>query len=187
MCARCGTALAEGAGVEASGSLYCPACYETLAHQLRHAVAAMSTDVNYPLAALGAVAGGALGVLAWWGFTVVTKISFGLVAVAIGFLVGHGTMRLSGGKRSRGLQILAIVVAALCFFVATYLVNMTFINGELIKRGDLRRVPFPPRSAEQFYGVVAVSFGVMDVVFLGIVIWQAWSIVRPITLNVPAA
>jgi hypothetical protein len=187
MCARCGRALAEGAGVEASGSLYCPACYETLAHQLRQAVAAMSTDVNYPLAALGAVAGGALGVLAWWGFTVVTKISFGLVAVAIGFLVGHGTMRLSGGKRSRGLQILAIVVAALCFFVATYLVNMTFINGALIKRGDLRRVPFPPRSAEQFYGVVAVSFGVMDVVFLGIVIWQAWSIVRPITLNVPAA
>jgi hypothetical protein len=186
-CARCGTTLTAGAGVEASGRLYCRSCYETLAHELRQAVAAMSTDVNYPLAAVGALAGGALGVLAWWGFTVMTRISFGLVAVAIGYLVGHGAMRLSGGKRTRGLQILAIVVAALCFFVATYLVNMTFINAALSTRGDPRRLPFPPLGVEQFVRVVAARFGVMDVVFLGIVVWQAWSILRPVRLNVPAA
>jgi len=173
--------------VEASGRLYCRSCYETLAHELRQAVAAMSTDVNYPLATVGALAGGALGVLAWWGFTVMTRISFGLVAVAIGYLVGHGAMRLSGGKRTRGLQILAIVVAALCFFVATYLVNMTFINAALSTRGDPRRLPFPPLGVEQFVRVVAARFGVMDVVFLGIVVWQAWSILRPVRLNVPAA
>src|SRR5437762_6136817 len=84
-CARCSTTLSEGEGVEASGRLYCRGCYETLAHELRQAVDAMSSDINYPLAAFGALAGGALGVLAWWGFTVLTRISFGLVAVAIGF------------------------------------------------------------------------------------------------------
>jgi hypothetical protein len=186
-CARCGTTLTASEGVEAGGRRYCRACYETLAHELRQAVAAMSTDVNYPLATVGALAGGALGVLAWWGFTVMTRISFGLVAVAIGYLVGHGAMRLSGGKRTRGLQILAIVVAALGFFVATYLVNMTFINTALGTAGDPRRLPFPPLGVEQFVRVVTARFGIMDVVFLGIVVWQAWSIPRPVRLGTPAA
>jgi hypothetical protein len=64
---------------------------------------------------------------------------------------------------------------------------MTFINAALSTRGDPRRLPFPPLGVEQFVRVVAARFGVMDVVFLGIVVWQAWSILRPVRLNVPAA
>ena len=143
-------------------------------------------NVNYPMATLGAVLGGVGGVLIWWGFTVVTKIGFGLIAVAIGFLVGHGAARFSGGKRSVGLQVLSVVVGALAFLIAAYLVDMTFINEVLRQRGDPGRVPFPPASLEMFYRVVAVNFGVMKLVFLAIVIYQAWIIPRPPTLKLPA-
>jgi hypothetical protein len=184
-CARCDRALTEHDRVEASGRAYCRSCYETLRVQLLQAVAATSKDVNYPMAVVGALLGGALGVVVWWGFTVLTNYALGLVAIAIGFLVGHGAVRLSGGKRTAGMQAVAVVVAAAAFFVATYLVNMTFINQALATRGEAWRIPFPPPNLLLFYRVVATGFGVMDVVFLGIVVWEAWVIPRP--LRVPEA
>src|SRR5881296_4200454 len=133
-CARCQTALSEGDRVMAQDRAFCRSCYEVLKRELRRSVASMSEDVNYPMALLGVVLGGALGVLAWWGFTVLTKIGFGLVAVAIGFLVGQSAARFAGGKRSVGLQAVSVAVGVLSFLVAVYLVNMTFINEALIQR-----------------------------------------------------
>ena len=185
-CARCQTALSEGDRITAQDRIFCRSCYEVLQLQLRRSVASMSEDINYPMALLGAVLGGAAGVLAWWGFTVLTKIGFGLVAVAIGFLVGQGTARFAGGKRSAGLQVLAVVVGALSFLVATYLVNMTFVNEALVQTGEVWRVPFPPASLKMFYRVVAVNFGVMKLVFLAIVIYEAWIIPRPVKLTTAA-
>jgi len=181
-CARCDRALADDDRVVAGDRQFCRSCYETLRLELQRTVEAMSTDVNYPMAVAGAILGGIAGILLWWGFTVLTKFAVGLVAVAIGFLVGHGAVRFSGGKRSAGLQALAIVVAVLAFAVATYLVTMTFVNDALTKQGDLRRVPFPPSSVEMFVRVVWLGFGVMDLVFLAIVVWEAWRIPRPLKL-----
>ncbi|HEV8471286.1 MAG TPA: hypothetical protein VGR82_00810 [Methylomirabilota bacterium] len=185
-CARCDKRLDENDRVLAQDRAFCRACYETLAHELKQAVAGMSENINYPMAALGAVLGGAAGALAWWGFTVITHLGFGLVAVVIGFLVGHGTIRFAGGKRSRGLQALAVVVGALSFLVAAYLVNMTFINQALAAQGDLRRVAFPPASVTIFYHVLALNFGVMKLVFLAIVVYETWIIPRPLRLAPPA-
>jgi hypothetical protein len=183
-CARCQKALTDDDRVVAGDRVFCRSCYEVLKFELQRAVAQMSADINYPMAALGAVLGGMAGVLVWWGFTVLTKIGFGLIAVAIGFLVGHGAVRFTGGKRSRGLQILAVVVGALSFLVAAYLVNMTFINEVLAQQGKIWRVPFPPLSPGMFYQVLAVNFGVMKLVFLAIVIYEAWIIPRPVKLGV---
>ncbi len=101
LCARCGKRLSEGDRVEAGEKAFCASCYETLRMEIQQAVAAITQDVNYPMAVVGALLGGAAGVLLWWGFTVVTKIAFGLVAVAIGFLTAQGAIRFAGGKRSR--------------------------------------------------------------------------------------
>src|SRR4030095_1827643 len=129
---------------------------------------------------IGALLGGIVGVLAWWGITVLTKIGFGLVAVVIGLLVGHGTLLFAGGKRSRGLQLIAVVVGGLSFLVAVYLVNMTFINQALAQRGEGWRVGFPPPSLGVFYSVIAANFGIMKLVFLGIIMYEGWFIPRPI-------
>jgi hypothetical protein len=181
-CGRCQSALSESERVSAGDRVFCRTCYDILKLQLRTGVAAMSEGINYPMAAVGALLGGIVGALAWWGVTVLTKIGFGLVAVVIGLLVGHGTLRFAGGKRSLGLQILAVVVGTLSFLVAVYLVNMTFINELLAQRGDGLRVSFPPTGLAMFYHVIAANFGIMKLVFLGIIMYEAWFITRPIKL-----
>jgi len=181
-CNRCQAALSESERVPAGDRVFCRTCYDILKLQLRTGVAAMSEGINYPMAAVGALLGGIVGALAWWGVTVLTKIGFGLVAVVIGLLVGHGTLRFAGGKRSLGLQVMAVAVGAVSFLVAVYLVNMTFINEALAQRGDGWRVSFPPASLNVFYQVIAANFGIMKLVFLGIIMYEAWFIPRPIKL-----
>ena len=184
-CGRCQAALTEREQVTAGDRVFCRTCYDILKLQVRTGVAAMSQDINYPIAAIGAILGGAVGALAWWGLTVLTKIGFGLVAVVIGLLVGHGTLRFAGGKRSLGLQVLAVAVGALSFLVAVYLVNMTFFNEALAQRREAWRVGFPPPSINVFYRVIAANFGIMKLVFLGIIVYEAWFIPRPIKIAEP--
>ena len=181
-CGRCQATLTESERVAAQDRFFCRTCYEIVKLQGRRTVATISEDVNYPMAVVGAVLGGVAGALVWWGFTVLTKIGFGLVAVGIGYLVGQGAARGAGGKRSVGLQVMAVVVGALSFLVAAYLVNMTFINEALAVKGQAFRVPFPPASPRMFYGVLAVNFGIMKFVFLAIVMYEAWIIPRPAKL-----
>ena len=187
VCAQCGRALGPNDTVVAHDRSFCRGCYEVLLEEVRRGVATMTTDIDYPRALLGAVAGGVAGVVLWWGVTVLTNVAFGLVAVAIGWLVAQGAVRLSGDKRSTGLQVLAVAVSLVSFAVASYLVNMTFINKELARRAVVERIPFPPESVAQFTAVVSLGFGVMDLVFLGILLWQAWVIPRPPQLPPRAA
>src|SRR2546430_6531923 len=127
-CARCQTALSEGDRVTAQDRVFCRSCYEVLKREVRRSVASISEDINYPMALLGAVLGGALGVLVWWGFTVLTKIGFGLVAVAIGVLGRQGAARFARGDRSRGPPVLAVVGGGPSFLVAAFLVHNTFLH-----------------------------------------------------------
>jgi hypothetical protein len=187
-CAQCGTSLTTDNRVASGDRVFCRGCYASLRAELEQAVAVLSTDVPYAKAALGAVLGGVVGVCVWWGFTVITQIAFGLVAVAIGFLVGQGAVRFAGGKRSKGLQGLSIAVALASYAMATYLVNMTFINRAIAEGGDAFRVAFPPQSLELFFKVMKADFGIMDFVFLAIVVYEAWKIPRPLALPpAPAA
>ena len=176
-CAECGTPLAEGQErQEADGKTFCRSCFERLTHELGRALEQQGQDINYGMALLGGLGGAALGVLAWWGFTVVTSIAFGLVAVVIGIAVGKGVTMLAGGKRHLNLQILSVVIALVGFAYATYLVNRTFIE-----RGEQIVLPWiPPLGL--FFEVVRLDFGIMDVVFLAIVAWEAWKIPAPVML-----
>lgn len=178
-CAQCEKTLTPNDRVAAGDRSFCRACYETLFQELRRSITAITTDINYPLATIGAVLGGVAGIALWWGFTVFTNIAFGLIAVAIGWLVAQGAVRFAGNKRSLGLQLLSIGVSIASFAVASYLVNMTFINRQLARAGDARRLPFPPTSIEGFGAVVALGFGLMDLVFVAIMVWEAWTIPKP--------
>ena len=186
-CAQCGKRLTAGDRVASGDRLFCRDCYASLRAELEQAVAVMASDVPYGRAALGAVLGGIAGVLVWWGFTVLTHIGFGLIAVAIGFLVGEGAVRFAGGKRSNGLQLLSVSVAVASFALATYLVNMTFINRQLAQAGEGFRVAFPPQNLELLFKVLSADFGLMDFVFLAIVVYEAWKIPRPLLFPPNAA
>src|SRR5262249_55724699 len=105
-------------------------------------------------------------------FTVMTKIAFGLVAVVIGFAVGFGVTKFSGNKRSVGLQVMAVIVAALSFFYASYLVNRTFVQKALLAGGQANAPPPVPRPG-LFFRRVSLDFGMMDLFSLAIVLYQA--------------
>lgn len=186
-CAECSKTLSPTDRVPSGGRVFCRSCYETLRAELTRIASEMSSDINYPRAVIGAALGGVIGTLVWWGFTVLTKIAFGLVAVAIGFLVGMGTVRFAGGKRSTGLQAVAIITSLISFLVAAYLVDMTFINRVLAERGETFRVEFPPNTLDLFWRVITTGFSVMDLVFLAIVLYEAWKIPRPLRIPTPPA
>lgn len=181
-CAQCGRSLGPGDRVAAGDKLFCRSCYASLRAELQQAVGEMSSGINYVNGAIGAVLGGAAGALLWWGFTVVTKISLGLVALAIGFFAGLGAVKFAGGKRSGALQAISIGAALASYLVASYLVNMTFANQALAKQGDAFRVAFPPQSLDLFVRVLSLGFGMMDLVFLAIVVYEAWKIPKPLAL-----
>lgn len=185
-CAQCGKTLSPNDRVASGGRVFCRSCYASLRAELEQAVHVMSADINYVNAAIGALLGGIAGAAIWWGFTVLTHISLGLVAIVIGFLVAKGAVLLSGGKRSKGLQGLSMAVSLVSFVCASYLVNMTFINKALAERGDSNRLGFPPESLEMFQRVAMADAGVMDLVFLAIVLYEAWRIPKPISLPPPA-
>jgi hypothetical protein len=184
-CAQCSKLLTPDDRVEAGGKVFCRSCYAELRTQLEAVVESMSSGIHYPNAMLGAVLGGAAGALVWWGFTAIAKVSLGLIAIGIGFSVGWSTVRFAGGKRSGGLQAISVIVAALSYLVATYLVNMTFINRSLAGQGNAFRVGFPPQSLAMAWQVLHAGFDVMDVVFLAIVVYEAWKIPRPIVFPAP--
>jgi hypothetical protein len=60
--------------------ILCRNCYDSLAAQVRELVKQQDQDINYPMAVIGAVLGGIVGTVIWWGVTVITEYAFGLVA-----------------------------------------------------------------------------------------------------------
>ena len=181
-CQECGSVLRDGQDREVTddGS-FCRACFERLTAQLQQVLEAQGQDVNYGVAVAGGLAGAALGVLAWWGFTVLTHIAFGLVAVVIGVAVGKGVVMASGNKRHRNLQVLSALLSVAGFAYATYLVNRTFIQKAYSEKGEAVVLPLLP-GPDLFFQVASLGFGVMDLVFLAIVVWEAWKIPAPLEL-----
>lgn len=178
-CLQCGKDVSQDPSrVETKDGSFCSACFAALAQDLKRAVARQGSDINYPAALVGGLLGGAAGAAVWWGFTVLTKIAFGLVAVVIGFAVGWGVTRFSGGKRSRGLQILSAGIAGVAFFYSQYLVNRTFLERAYAERGDTLALGWVPEPSLLFR-VISMNFGIFDFVFLAIVLFQAWRIPAP--------
>lgn len=183
LCAQCQLPLAEGQDREATAEgVFCRPCFESLTAQLDRVVREQTSDINYPAALTGGILGGALGVAVWWGFTVLTGIAFGLVAVVIGIAVGKGIVLFARNKRSRGLQAASVVLAALAFLYASYLVHRTYIQQAFAKQGQTIVLPMLP-DAPMFFNVVKAGFQLFDVVFLAFVIYQAWKIPAPFKLG----
>ena len=181
-CLQCNRELrADEPHIAVQDGLFCEGCAGQLRAELARLEASQSEGVNYPLSAFGGVLGGALGVLAWWGFTVATQVSFGLVAVVIGYAVGHGVLRVGGYRRAVGLQGLSATIATLSFAVASFLVNRSFYNMGAVEQGAPLLPLFPPLSLA--IEVLKLGAGPMDLIFLGIVLYEAWRIPAPLRLH----
>jgi hypothetical protein len=179
-CAECGIELPPAAPrVQTEEAAFCERCYARLREEVERIARAQGENVPWPAAVLGGCLGGALGAAVWWGFTVLTNVAFGLVAMVIGIGVGKGIVAATG-KRSVGLQGLSVSIAVVSFVAATYLVNRWFINQDPQLAAEGFAVPLVPPTAAFFVQVALAGAGVMDLVFLAIVVWEAWVTVAPL-------
>lgn len=180
-CIQCEQKLNEDDDREMTDKgVMCRGCYDSLAAQVRALIEQQAEDINYPMAMIGALLGGIVGVVIWWGFTVITQFEFGLVAVVIAFTVAKGMLFLTGGKRSRGLQIMAVAISVIAYFYANYLVSRTWIIKEYPQMGE--SLGILPDMA-MLIKITQLSFGAFTVIFLAIVVWKAWQLVAPVKID----
>lgn len=180
-CAQCECRLEPEFAVRTENAAFCKPCYEALKATVEEQVATQSQGINWLGAVIMGLMGAALGAGVWWLFTVLTSWSVGIIAVGIGFAAGVGVVAGSGGKRSRALQALSVVLSMAGFFVGQYWVVRTFVLREAENQGGFIELPVMPNV--ELLTTVITNMGVMELVFLGIVVWQAWSIPNPTRLK----
>lgn len=163
----------------AQGSL-CAACFQGLQAMLRDIGQSQSQDIPYPLAIAGGALGGLGGAAVWWGFTYFTGVQLGLVALVIGVATGQGVLRMSGHKRAVPLQAISAGIALLSYIGASWAVLVSLINRELAAEGSaLLPLIVPPHLAVE---LMVSNFQAFDLIFLAIVLYEAWRIPKPMRL-----
>ena len=182
-CLECNAACGEGvASIRTARGVFCADCFARLKQQAQQILAAQSADIDFTRALAGALLGGVAGAAVWWGVTVATHVSFGLVAIVIGVAVGKGILTFTGGKRAQSLQVMAVAVATAAYAAGTYLTKRTFILDYMHRQGQRVDLPLIPTSPAYFFGIASAGFHLFDLVFLAIVVHQAWKIPAPVRL-----
>ena len=180
-CRQCEQTFGPGADMEVtSEGAFCRPCFNQLAAEIEVLVRRQNQGINYTAAVFGGLAGAAAGAAVWWGFTVFTKIQFGLVAIVIGITVAKGILMATSGRRSRELQVISAVIAALAYFYADYLVKRTFILQQSPEYA--RALTLLPDPAV-FFNVARMTFDLFTLIFLAITVYQAWKLVEPFNIR----
>ncbi len=162
------------------GGVYCRPCFTKLSREVQAIIEEQSANINWPLAFIGAVIGAALGVLAWWGVTVLTGWNIGIIAVVISIAVAKAILYTTGGKRSVQLQVMGVSISILAYFYANYLVLRTFAIKE---NNELEQILTLIPNLDIFLEVSKNSLDGMSLLFLGIVVWIAWQTLKPFQIG----
>lgn len=104
-CANCNQSLISDY-YEAGGRIVCPACRTNIAT----ALADRGGKERLILAAVYGTGAALLGALLWWGVRAATGYELGLIAVAVGFMVGYAVRAGAQGRGGRRFQIMAVLL-----------------------------------------------------------------------------
>ncbi len=176
-CLECEKILVSENVVETEQGAFCKPCYEAVLKTVKEQTESQNKDINYLISAVGGILGAGLGILIWWAVTFYSGYAVGIVAIVIGVTVAKGITLLNGNKRSRNLQIMAVAITLISFFYADYLVKRSFILKENAAEYINILTLFP--NPEIFYTLLIDTFDVVNIVFLGIAVWQAWAMTKP--------
>jgi hypothetical protein len=163
-CARCGREIAR-AYYEVSGSIVCPDCKALLEAE---AVAGSATG-RLSRAALFGLGGAVAGAALYYAILAITGYEIGLVAIAVGWLVGRAVQLGSRHRGGRVYQVLAVVLTYLAI-VSTYL--------PFIFQGDFE-LPSASAAVALLLVTIAAPFlagleNVIGILIIGFALWQAW-------------
>jgi hypothetical protein len=132
---------------------------------------------------------GAIGGGLWFGIVWATNRELGLVAIAIGFLVGQAVVIGSGRKLGRRLQVLSLVLTLGAMVLAEYLIVRQAAIGYILEdygREAADSVPLLlPLHVSWDFIVSGVQDDPAQLLFWGIALWTAFRIPAPRRL-VPA-
>lgn len=171
-CAACRQAVGD-TYYETNGAVLCASCAQRFKGSNAGA-AALPTAVVY--GALTALA----GTLVWY---FVMKISggmtFGILAIALGYLVGRAVRIGSGGRGGGAYQALAMLLtyASVCASDALFILRR-FDDAGTAKILEIFRAaliaPFTSGLSD-----------IMGLIILGIALYEAWKLNRPLTITGP--
>jgi hypothetical protein len=104
-CRNCGQALLDEY-FDVNGAPACARCRDLL-EQYSQPVRGVIALARAALFGLGAAVAGAI---LYYGVLAITNLEIGLVAIAIGFMVGYAVRKGTGGRGGRAVQIMALVL-----------------------------------------------------------------------------
>ncbi len=136
-----------------------------------------------PTQLLGGLLGGLVAAIlasaVWFGVVAVSGYQVGLVAIAVGFLVGHGVVLGARRHGSIVLVLLSAVLTLLALVTSEYLIVAYLLNQELAAEGLTIEVLQPPAFVIEIV-VQSVQTDPLTLVFWAIALFQA--IVIPLRL-----
>jgi hypothetical protein len=133
-------------------------------------LARIKAQQNFSLAVPAGIAAAIVGAALWAVVTFVTQMNFGLIAVAVGALVGLA-IRNTGKGVEQKFGILGAVCAAVGWALDSALSDVAFLAARVDK-------PFVEVLAglgiERTMSVAANAFEPMDLLFLGIAVYEGY-------------
>ena len=130
----------------------------------------IAAQPNFPLAIAGGIGGALAGAALWAVVTVVTQMELGIVAVAIGFIVGFAVRELGkGSDRKFG------ILGAVCGLFGCVLGN---ILSAIAIFSQARGIPFMQIVTRMDFAfltdLMSAFFSPMDLLFYAIAIYEAY-------------
>ena len=125
---------------------------------------------RFALAVPAGIAAALLGAILWAVFVYVTEFQLGLVVVVIGALIGY-VIRVVGRGTRPAFGILGAICAAFAWALGTVLTDVAFL-AQSAGRPFLEVLNL--LGAEETVTLAFQSADVMDIVFLGIAVWEGY-------------
>jgi len=94
----------------------------------RPAPATPAAPINVVGGLIGGIAGAMIATLVWFGFVALTRFEVGLVAIAVGAVVGYGVVLGAGGRASFALIPISVALTLAALLASEYLIVLRIGN-----------------------------------------------------------
>ncbi|MGH2474299.1 MAG: hypothetical protein ACRDIL_03465, partial [Candidatus Limnocylindrales bacterium] len=134
-----------------------------------------ATSANLIGGLVAGIVAAAVASALWYGVVVVTNYQIGLIAIAVGFIVGQGVVLGATRRGHVALVAFSVVLTLLALAISEYLVAMHFLVPALAAEGLVIDVMQPPDLMVEII-IESIKAEPMTLLFWGIALFQAFAI-----------
>lgn len=167
-CSSCQSAL-QGSYYQANGHVLCEPCTSNIRNALTGQAGGFGRFAKGTLFGIGfGLAGGAV----YTAVMALAHIQAGIITILIGWLVGKGVSRGSGGRGGVGYQILAVLITYVIIGLA---IGFSVILMTDVAEGSVTKAVFILISSAVAAPVLEAFSGILGALITFFGLWQAWS------------